>query len=501
MDNNKEERQPRTPLTKTLIIKMAWCLALSLFWVVFLWGFWSRGVYALGANAFVFLFSLLALFLWTLKRKRYYRRTDLVWLVPLGLMALSFLLYDNPFIKIVSIPVYTLLFVAFVNYGFLNGKEERRWDFNFLIHFAKRILSFFTKINEAADHYFDLFLPKDKKKKRILKKIIIGIVLFLAIALTLIVPLLSSADAEFSAKVDIFYGWLNNIVSATLVYRIVVFFVLAMILFPALLAWGRRFDYEEKEISGKGADPIVSGIVIGGILALYLLFLWVQARRLWVGVLPFDFRQTETLVKSGFWQLFCLSLVNIAVYFFTYRKTIPPVQKILAAFTVASLLLLVSAGERVGLYVAYYGFSYEKFYAAYTVLYCGILFIWLLYRLFRKERANILKFVVFLFLWMFALITVFPTEQLIFRANMKLAALPASRIRLYEMTMLSPDVLGLAKEYKERGLLAEPTDYLERENGDNQDRTFDWSPWIEKQEKRLADKKWYEYDLTDMLAR
>lgn len=499
--SQNENKTPGAPVTKTLLIKMIWCLALSLFWVIFLWGISEREIYALGANAFVFALFTLALFFWVLKKKEYYHAKDLAWLIPLGLVSLSFLLYDNPFIKGVCIPVYPLLCALFFNYGFLSEKEKRSWDFNFISHFLPRLFSFIGKIGPAADYYLELVLPKSNDKKHVIKKIIIGVILFLAISLSVIVPLLSSADAEFSAGVKVFYGWFGNLISATLVYKIVVFFLLAMLLFSCLLAWGRRFDYEEKEPSPKKIDPVVSGIVIGGILGLYLLFLWVQVGRLWVGSLPFDFAATENLVKSGFWQLLFLSLVNIAIYFFTYRKTAEPVQKILAAFTVASLLLLVSAGERMGLYAAYYGLSYEKFFASYTVLYCGILFAWLAYRLFRQERANILKFLVFLFLWMFSLVAIFPVEQFIFRANIKLSALPDSRIRLFEMTMLSPDVLGVAKEYRERGLLGEKADYLEREGVLSTDQTFDWSPWIAKQEKILAGKKWYEKNMMNMLTK
>src|SRR3989339_1859110 len=222
MDNLIDNKADTAPITKILMIKMVWCLALSLFWVIFLWGVWDRGVYALGINAFLFWLSALALFFWVLKHEKHYNSRDLVWLIPLGLIALSFSLYENPFIKGVNMLLYPLLFAALFHFGFLSGKEKRDWNLNFIFHFLKRFLVLVTKVNSAVTHYFDFLLPKDQKKKRIFKKIMIGTLLFAALASVLIVPLLSSADAEFSARMELMYDWIGELISETLVYKIIV---------------------------------------------------------------------------------------------------------------------------------------------------------------------------------------------------------------------------------------------------------------------------------------
>ena len=158
-------------------------------------------------------------------------------------------------------------------------------------------------------------------------------------------------------------------------------------------------------------------------------------------------------------------------------------QKLLGMFTITSLFLLVSAGHRMGLYVVYYGFSYEKFFASYTVLYCAILFLWLIAQLFHHERSNVVKFLVILFLWMFALVSIFPVEQFIFRANLALSKEEGSRIVLSELKMLSPDVLTLVKKHRNQALVKEE---------------YDWGPWIENQEKILSEKEWYERNMMNI---
>jgi hypothetical protein len=502
MENNIEKTNPihkPEPLSKETFNKMIWCLALSLFWVVFIWGFWSRGVYALGMNAFVFMILTLLLFVWILYSKKYNEPKELYWTIPLALISFAYLIYDNPFIKIISLLVFAAGLALFINYGFLRGRSNRHWDINFIFHILKRAFSFLGKIGDAFNSYFDLLSPKHKQGRRVIAKSIVGIILFLIIASSFIIPLLSSADPVFAGKVDAIYSWIGNIISVTLIYRILFFIILSIALLASVLAWGKSYEYKEKEESGTKIDPIISGIVLGGILALYLLFLWVQIARLWVGSLPFDFKETENLVKSGFWQLFFLSIINILIYFFTYRKTVISVQRILMAFTITSLLLLFSAGHRMFLYVKYYGLSYEKFFASYTVLYCTILFVWLISRLFIKQRANILKFLVFLFIWMFSVIAILPVEQIILRTNVTLSKLKDSRINLIELTMLSPDVLSLVKKYYSEGILKEPVETKENKNTNTLGEKTGWALWIEQQEKLIADKKWYEKNIMNLM--
>jgi len=488
-DNNKE-----TGLTKSLAGQLFLCAGLSIFWVIFIWGFWHKGIYALGINFFIFSALFCGLFLGVIYKKVKFRVNDLIWLIPIFLIILSFLIYDNPFLKITNLLILPIIFALFYNYLSLDNKGARHWDFHFLINVIKRIFSFLGKIGLSIILYLELIIPASKNNKRIIAKVIAGILLFLIIALTVILPLLSSADKVFSDKIEFIYSWLKEHFSFILMYKIITSVILSILMFSMLSAWNKKFDYLEKPETNDKVDPIISGIVLGGILAVYLLFLWVQVGRLWVGSLPFEFKDTEYFVKSGFWQLFYLSIINIVIYFFTYRKTILIVQRILTVFTFASLLLLISAAQRMQLYVTYYGFSYEKLFALYTVVYCVILFIWLISRLFIKNRSNIFKFLVMLFICMYGFITILPVEQFILRANIKLAELKESRIRLYELTMLSPDVLPLVKKYKDEGLLKERIDYSAPGAGE-----FDWTPWINEKEKIVSDKTWHERNLMNYI--
>lgn len=486
-------------LTKERAVQLIACVGLAVFWVIFFWNFWTKGIYALGINAFIFIVLLLGLFVWILFKKGKYDKSDQLWILPLYLIALSFLLYDIPFVKVITLLVLPVTFIIFYNYAFLDDKKEKPWDVPFAFRLLERFLGIINNLGKSLILYLEFIIPANKKYKKIIAKVILGLLLFFIIAFTIFIPLLSSADSQFKEAVKVIYDWFTELISLPFMYKLFFAIALSITLFSAIITWGKKFTYTAKDSLVSSVDSIITGIVLGGILLLYLLFLLIQLTHLWVGLLPFDFKETESLVKSGFWQLFVLTLLNILIYFFTYKKTSKFVQKILLAFTVASLLLLVSAAHRMALYVIYYGFSYEKFFASYTVLFCALLFFWLISRLAIHKKANIIKFTTFLFIWMYGIMTVFPIEQFILRSNVALAQHENSRIRLFELTMLSSDVLGLVKRCEAAGTLKEKVGYLAREGTREAEETFDWGPWIEEQEKRIADKKWYEQNLMNLL--
>jgi hypothetical protein len=105
------------------------------------------------------------------------------------------------------------------------------------------------------------------------------------------------------------------------------------------------------------------------------MFIGVQLENLFTSNLPTAVEEVASLVKNGFWQLFIISIFNILFFFIYYKRTNSLIQKILIAFILASVVLLISAGNKMFLYVYDYGFSYEKFFASYTVLYFGVLFV------------------------------------------------------------------------------------------------------------------------------
>jgi multisubunit Na+/H+ antiporter MnhC subunit len=496
----------QAPLAHADRTKLLWSLGLSLFWVIFLWGFFDRDVYALGVNAFLYLATIVGLFLWAMQREGVSLRKNAHWIAPIFLVTLSYALYDNPFLKTVSILALPATFALFYNEAFLSAQGRVHWNGKTVEALVWRALSIVTHVRKAGD-LLGRLLARARKNPSTAKRVAAGIALFLLIATAVVIPLLSSADAQFAATMGFVNEWIKKLFSTSLFGRIVVFFLLSVGTIAALLAWARPSSHAASETETKQVDPIIAGIVLGGVLALYALFLWIQLGHMWVGKLPIEFSETERLVKDGFWQLLCLTFINILFAFTTYRKTVPAVQRLLAAFSVASFLLLASAGHRMALYVTYYGLSYEKFFASYAVAFCAVLLLWLVSRLFVRARADVVRFPAMLFLWMYAVLTVMPVEQIILRSNVALSHREGSQIRLFELTMLSPDVLDLVRKYQSEGVLEEKNPFYSREaaasmeDGAYSKPNFDWGPWITDRADRVAKKAWYERNLMNLLTK
>jgi len=466
---------------------------ISLFWVIFLWGFIEKGTIALGFNATIFLILILLLFQELNPNNKLYAKKNFQWFIPLSLVMLSFSLYENPFIKIVTIFIYPIIFTLFYNYSMLQNREKINWDHTFFGALVVRLFQFLAKFADAIGAYSSVLIKSSDNRKSNLKRVLLGITILMLVSFFIIIPLLSAADKIFAEKVEFLIIWFQNLLSETTFAKVVVFLFLAVVFLAMGIAWKKPFKFKNNAKETKQVDSIVSGIIISGILLLYILFLSIQVKYLWVNELPVNFNVTESLVKSGFWQLFTLTVINLGIFFVSFQKTNKFVQKILLVFTGASFLLLGSAAQRMIMYVTYYGFSYEKFYALYTVLFCGILLIWLLSRFFIKKRANIIKAVCFLFLWMFAIVTILPVERFVIQSNVALAELSKSRIKLYELTMLSNDVLGYVEENKDY--------FYQTENYSdiNDVKKYDtWALWVFNQNKILREKKFYEMNLSNI---
>ena len=426
---------------------------------IFVLAFLAVFFLATGANAF---------------RKNYF------WVMPIVLIAVSFALWENPFLKVINFIILPFLLSIFFAYAL---SAKRQLNFNFMVLGVLERVLLLVKIPEAVKMVFGMGNFKNVKAK-LISRIVLGVVLFLLVAVLVIIPLLSAADPEFAKIMQGIFDWIKKVLSFRYFNRIIFALASAIVAISYFLSFDKKEELmmtendEDKET--KKLDPIVSGIVLGGVLLIYLLFLYTQLAKLWVSQLPINFRETEHLVKSGFWQLFTLSIINIVFFFVYFKKTNRAIQNILKLFMVASLLLLFSAAQRMFLYAFYYGLSYEKFFASYSVVYFILVFVWLFYQLFRNKNGQIFKFLVYSLLWMYAVLTIMPVERIVFSTNVKLSNHSDSRIKLNELQMLSYDVMPMAVAH-------------------NKDEKWqqDWCSWGYYEIKKVKDKRWYEKNFSN----
>ncbi|HCC22303.1 TPA: hypothetical protein DEP86_02780, partial [Candidatus Uhrbacteria bacterium] len=292
---------PRSEVDRLTGIKILWSLGASTLWVLLVWGFWRSGPDALGLNAFLYMAAMASLFVWSLHRQGVEVRSCLFWLIPWGLTALSFLVYYNPFLKMTSLLVLLVSSAIFYNYSLLAVRRSLQWTPSLVIRLTGRGLSFLFFIWKSIRLHGQFVSLRGAGRNSTLWRVIIGVVILVALALFIVLPLLSSADPTFASSVRSITDWFTELISSSPFRRALFGALLSVLTLAALLAWNSPSEMQEgKE---KPIDSIVVGIVLGGVLALYLLFLGIQFQKLWVGRLPFEFADAVYFVKSGFWQL------------------------------------------------------------------------------------------------------------------------------------------------------------------------------------------------------
>lgn len=490
--NETTETQTASPAV--LPARIYWFITgLSVFWVLFLWGFWERHVFALGINASLFLLGLFALAHYSLGKDSFANKCAWYWIAPLLVVSVSYSLFENPFIKLCN-----LLFIP-VTVGFLTLLVRIKDQEQVFASYVRLLLASLAAAFEIfvqtipsiasynkflAAHFVGGRLSLRPEARSVLK----GLVMLSFLAFFIVIPLLGSADNTFGKIFTNLYQQIANALEHLFelehFWRLLMLFAVSAFCISFLSAWTKDIK-AFWEIKPTQRDQISAAVLIFGVLVLYLIFIFLQFDKFWEGTLPVVFNETEAYVKSGFWQLVVLTGVNLLLAFSYFHQSDSVLKFLLACFVIASLLLLGSAAHRMYLYVTHYGLSYEKFYASYTVLYCAVLFAIILIS-FTRPTANITKLAVLLLLWMYSLVTVLPVEYMVSRANLALSYKLESRMGVGDLKILSIDALPFVKAHR-RELAAPKPSALPWQSIDS---------WISSQEKLLQEKSWYEYSIS-----
>ncbi len=482
---------------------------LSLFWVVCLWNFWSLGIHAMGANAALFFGGLLGLVARTYSSRGLELERSWIWAMPFGLLAASYALHDNTYIKTINLFLFPIGLGAIC----LLNLRRTRVTFGYLLSTIGLTLvgpfqyldsAFATQPRPSLRPQRKLFERQSLESRILLGVLISGVVIF-----CFVVPMLSSADEVFSQRMDNAYdytiGPLLDLFEMSLVWRVLTFLMLSVLLvsFAVRLTEAHRPD---DPVSSAPRDSVIAGILLVSVSLIYLLFLWIQLERFWLTTLPLDFEATERLVKNGFWQMLILTAFNLVLQIVTYRRTVAPVQAILFGFCLASVLLLASAAHRMYLYVTIYGLSHEKFFASYAVIYCAFLFLLFFWLFIRRQDADLIRIAAYAGIWVFAITTILPVEQVMVRVNLALARRPNSRINVDQMELFGADayplIIGQARQIS-------PEAYFKLDERTRRSQIWivpgsnlatPWSQWCERIERRIASQKWYERNLSSLRA-
>jgi len=399
-----------------------------------------------------------------------------------ALIVASYSLYENPWLKLISLPVLIVVISVFCVYSHLKSREQLIWSGQLLKIFAIRFFYPLIVMDEVLESVFDRSLITDGiLSSGLAWRVLRGILFLIPLGLAVIL-LLSSADAVFGSLALSVAQSFVSVFNWSSVLKLGLSLLLSVAVLSMAAGWNADVEFT-KTTSNKTIDGLVSGIVLTGLLLIYGVFLFVQLDQLVIKELPESYVKAEEMVKSGFWQMFLLAVLNTVLFFIVYRKTDWISQWILRIFIVASSLLMVSAGWKVWLYSYTFGLSYEKYFACYTAVFALGVLLYLVFASFTRHRCNVIKVIAFAALWSFAVATVSPIEKMIFHANLYFSKQDDTRITLSQLTQLSLDIKRDVEKVYTTELVADPSDIAL------------WKSWRWDLEKHDCKRPWYESNL------
>lgn len=269
---------------------------------------------------------------------------------------------------------------------------------------------------------------KSQKKTGVM--ILLGIGISLPV-LVIILPVLSHADAGFSQmisrafeKIFVFEGG----IFLQLCIEIPIVLILSSLMFGTVYGgiYQRKIEKdickEYKEISGEGFHiiPDVAIYTFAGIIGFtYLLFIAFQAKYLFsacVGILPESFTYAE-YARQGFFELCGITAFNVLLLLFmnVFTKTITRENEVLSviniAFSTVTILLLITAMSKLGMYIAAYGFTIKRIQASVFMIWLFLVLFMIIWH--QKRKIPLVRWAVFSGGVLYTLLCILPLEAML----------------------------------------------------------------------------------------
>ena len=267
-----------------------------------------------------------------------------------------------------------------------------------------------------------------KSEKKTGAMILLGIGISLPV-LVIILPVLSQADAGFSQMLrkvlgNVFDGGLF----LQLCIEIPIILILSSLMFGTVYGgiYQRNIEKdlckEHKEVSGEGLHiiPDTAIYTFAGIIGFtYVLFIAFQAKYLFsacVGILPESFTYAE-YARQGFFELCGITAFNVLLLLFmnAFTKTITRENKALSVinivFSAITILLLITAMSKLGMYIAAYGFTIKRIQASVFMIWLFLVLFMIIW--YQKRKIPLVRWAVFSGAVLFTLLCILPLETML----------------------------------------------------------------------------------------
>lgn len=372
---------------------------------------------------------------------------SVVWLLaPLAVFSGLLAVRASPSLALINVVASLAILLLIANLA--AGGDLRKFRVGNYLSAMVTPLKFFTPLANVLVSLSSL--GSQSRHHRNTAQIVRGIIITIPILIIFLV-LLSSADLIFQKYVLSLFNF--HLSPETISRGVLVLFITV----GFIGAYGYVFTPATTAVDANAKAPmshlgqIESNILLGSVNALFLAFIAVQLAYLFGGqqnISAAGFTYAE-YARKGFFELIFVAVLSFILIWVTERQTTKPVhakhspqfKTLVVALIVQVLIIMVSAFKRLFLYEEAYGFTALRFFSHAVIILLAIIFLFLLYKIWRDGRDETFAISTFgaVLLFVFALNAINPDA---FIARQNIDRLNATgKLDTYYLAHLSADAL------------------------------------------------------------
>lgn len=310
-------------------------------------------------------------------------------------LAISFSLHNNAFIKFATVSV--LWFITVFSLNTASGTSLCN-DGSYFKIFDVLYVSIIEPIRNIPK--FFIAAKSSMKKKNKFGMVILGVLVALPVMLV-VIPLLSSADAAFGSIVKKLFSD---------VALLVVSFILTCLVLPFITSYGFSLSngiVKDRNKIMNAKQGKVSSLFLNTFLSIvgfvYVVFLFSQLAYIsdtFAFLLPEGFSAAE-FARSGFFQMAAIAFINLVITFVVLviekakdNGRLPFSTKLLMTFfSLFSIFLIVNAFIRMSMYIEMYGLTQKRVVTSVFMVMLCVIFVIVLIRIFF-EKFKYINFII-----------------------------------------------------------------------------------------------------------
>ena len=363
----------------------------------------------LGINVILFNFVLLILLYFVYKKNDLIKnKKGLLFMIPITLISISYLIYDNNFFSTFNVFVIFSLFILMhiftvnPNYNILGLLEDFInlvfQPFNYIKNFYHLVFSKFSIS----------FNPSVEMKKKIKSTLVIVPIVFI------ILVLLSSADAEFSSLFDKLFNILDDISLGDIPGRLINFIIFFTYLGASINYI--CFSYKKAKVSNINIDNYTIKILLSVLNVIYIIFDFIQIKSLIFHRVSSGINYAE-YARSGFFQLMFISIINLFILLVSKHSKDNKYNNYMCfIMDILTLIIIISSFLRMHMYEAMYGYTLLRLLVYVTLFTLIILLIPTTFYIFNSN-VNILKYFMVIIITIYTFLTLSPVSYFITYKN------------------------------------------------------------------------------------